>query len=73
MTRGTLFSTLLTAPIGALLGAQPKQSGPEDERVVFLGPGKITIPPDGGIRIVGAHEIRIENCSFEGLSVGRET
>ncbi len=65
MTRRTLFSALLSMPVGAVVSVATAKADSKEERLVVLGPGKYTIAPGGGIRISDQSGIHIEGCIFE--------
>jgi hypothetical protein len=67
MTRQSLFSGLLAAPLAVLVGRNASAAEPQERRVVRFAPGTYTIRPGGGIWI-GASECRIEGCTFTGSS-----
>jgi hypothetical protein len=67
MTRQYLLSSLLTAPVAAMIGQNVSAAEPRESRVVRFAPGTYTIGPGGGIRI-GVSECRIEGCTFTGAN-----
>lgn len=69
MTRKSLLSGLWKAPLVAL-GAVAAARAEDPDKTMVIGPGKYTIAPGGGIKIVGASHVRIEGCMFEGCTIG---
>jgi hypothetical protein len=65
MTRLSMLSTLLAAPLSVLgMGTASAKAIGSDRTVVF-SPGTYRIARGGGIRIVGAREISVEGCTIE--------
>jgi hypothetical protein len=70
MTRLSMLSSLLGAPLSVLgVGNASAEAIRKHDMVVF-SPGTYRIRPGGGIRIVGASEIKIEGCTIEPGGVG---
>jgi hypothetical protein len=68
MTRLSLLSSLLAAPLSALGSGSASAQSTESANSVIFSPGTYRIAPGGGIRILSASEIRIEGCTFESES-----
>lgn len=68
MTRLTLLSTLVTAPLAALAGASGLATEKQERIDVAFGPGTIRIGESGRIAITGATDVRIEGCEFHGCA-----
>lgn len=68
MTRKSLLSGLWKAPLVAL-GAVAAARAEDPDKIMIIGPGKYTIAPGGGIKIVGASDVRIEGCTMEACTV----
>jgi hypothetical protein len=67
MTRQSLLSGVLAAPLAVLVGRNASAVETQQYRVVRFGPGTYTFRPGGGMRIT-AGECRIEGCTFTGTS-----
>jgi hypothetical protein len=65
MTRKSLLSGLWKAPLIALGAVAAARA--EDPETMTIGPGRYTIASGGGIKIVGASEVRMDGCTIEGL------
>jgi len=65
MTRLSLLSNLLVAPLSMLGAGSASAKEIRSASTVVFSPGTYRIARGGGIRIVGASDVRIEGCTME--------